>query len=178
MTEYRCVAQCPNNTFVYGSNKQCVRSQDCAAGQYGNPLNGQCVQYCPMVSGVQLFADMNPDVKMCVYVCPNNYYIQNETNNWTCVSTCLGISNRFIDYTTMKCVSYCPNGTFSYSNGTCLTKCPAGTYGNPFLNKCDSGCTNSYFADPTTNMCVPICPYGYFGDTNGMICRTTCSVAT
>jgi hypothetical protein len=79
----------------------------------------------------------------------------------------------------MKCVSYCPNGTYSYSNGTCLSKCPSGTFGNPFINKCDSACTNSYFADSTTNMCVPVCPYGYFGDITGsMICRTTCSIAT
>ena len=77
VTEYRCVAQCPNNTFVQGANKQCVKSTSCPAGQYGNPLNGLCVQYCPMVGTVQLFADMNPNVKMCVYVCPNNYYIMN-----------------------------------------------------------------------------------------------------
>ena len=179
-TEYRCVARCPNNTFINSStDKHCVKSQNCPSGQWGNPWNGQCVTHCPSSGGVQLFADMNPNVKMCVYYCPKNYYIQNETNNWKCVSDCTGVANRFIDYISMKCVQNCPNGTFAYSNGTCLTKCPTNSYGDPFLNKCDSTCTGNYFTDPTTQMCVPVCPYGYFGDkTAGYHCYQTCSVAT
>lgn len=71
----------------------------------------------------------------------------------------------------MKCVSTCPNGTYSYTNGTCLSKCPSLLFGDPFLHKCDSSCTNNYFSDPTTRMCVPVCPYGYFGDiSNGRTC--------
>jgi len=126
-----------------------------------------------------MFADTNPNVKLCVYVCPTGYYIRNETNDWTCVTTCLGTPNRFIDYVSMKCVASCPNGTFSFSNGTCLTKCPSSSYGDPFLNKCDSTCTNNYFRDPTTRMCVPVCPYGYFGDiSDSRTCSQVCSVAT
>lgn len=79
----------------------------------------------------------------------------------------------------MRCVSICPNGSYSYSNGTCLTKCPSSLYGDPFINKCDSSCTNNYFTDPTTQMCVPVCPYGYFGDiTGGRNCVKTCTIAT
>ena len=78
----------------------------------------------------------------------------------------------------MKCVSSCPNGTYSYlPNATCLSKCPFGLFGDPFLKKCASGCTSNYFSDSTTNMCVPVCPYGYFGDvTASRVCSLVCSV--
>lgn len=54
-----------------------MASKNCPGGQYGNPLNGQCVQNCPLVGTVQLFANTDPNIKMCVYICPNNYYMQN-----------------------------------------------------------------------------------------------------
>jgi hypothetical protein len=79
----------------------------------------------------------------------------------------------------MRCVSNCPNGSFSFTNGTCLTSCPPNFFGDPFLRKCDSTCTSNYFSDPTIRMCVPVCPYGYFGDiTGGYKCVTTCTILT
>lgn len=157
-----------------------MKAVNCPPNYYGNPLNGQCVQHCPSVGGVQLFSDTNPNVKMCVYVCPEGYYIQNETSNWTCVTSCAAYSDRFLDFVQMKCVQNCPNGTYSFlTNRTCISRCPDGLFGDPFLKKCASGCTNNYFSDSTTNMCVPVCPYGYFGDISASrVCAVTCSVAT
>lgn len=74
---HQCVAQCPNNTFLDTSSNHCVKSTACPPNYYGNPVNGQCTLYCPIVNGVQMFANMNPNVKMCVYSCPPNYYMQN-----------------------------------------------------------------------------------------------------
>ena len=62
-----------------------------------------------------MYSDTNPNVKMCVYVCPDGYYIQHVANNWTCVTTCL--ANTYIDYVTSKCVGTCPHGSFSHTNG-------------------------------------------------------------
>lgn len=100
-----------------------------------------------------MYSDRNPNVKMCVFVCPNGYYIQHLANNWTCVTTCIN-NNYFIDYVNKKCVLTCPAGYYAYSNGSCLTACPSPLYANPFLRVCDSSCTHGYFSDPTTRFCV------------------------
>jgi hypothetical protein len=124
-TEYRCVARCPNNTFINSStDKHCVKSQNCPSGAVGQPMEWSVCNPLSLVQRSAVVRRYEPNVKMCVYYCPKNYYIQNETNNWKCVSDCTGVANRFIDYISMKCVQNCPNGTFAYSNGTCLTKCP------------------------------------------------------
>lgn len=107
---YQCVATCPNNTFKNSTNF-CILSTLCPSGFYGDPLNGVCTNNCPGNSSVQMFADTNPNVKMCVFVCPNGFYIQNITSNRTCVSTCL--SNYYINYVTKTCVSNCSVGTFA-----------------------------------------------------------------
>lgn len=125
-----------------------------------------------------MYSDQNPNVKMCVYVCPDGYYRQNRTNNWTCVTSCL--SNQFIDYVTMTCVTECPTGSYAYSNGTCLNSCPASTFADPNSPpKCQATCSGGLFSDPTTRTCVSKCPHGYFGDiTNGYTCQQTCTVNT
>lgn len=43
-----------------------------------------------------MFADTNLNVKLCVYVCPANYYKQDLPSNHKCVSSC--IPNYYIDY--------------------------------------------------------------------------------
>lgn len=87
---YQCVAKCPNNTFVKidtGKN-YCVKAKDCPTGQYGNPIDGTCVDTCPLVGSVQLYADTNANVKMCVYVCPSGYYMETVAGKPTCVTSC------------------------------------------------------------------------------------------
>ena len=112
---------------------------------------------------------------MCVYVCPDGYYIQNVTGNRTCVSSCL--ANNYIDYVKKMCVGTCPYGSFSYTNGTCLNNCPSGYYADENLNICNTTCAGGLFRDPTTLTCVTQCPPGYFRDLNNgdYLCRKTCS---
>ena len=50
---------------------------------------------------------------MCVYVCPDGYFIQNDTNAWECVANC---TPKFADYIDKKCVTTCPDGTFAHSD--------------------------------------------------------------
>lgn len=83
--QYQCVATCPNNTFRNSTN-YCILSTLCPNGFYGDPVNGICTNNCPGTVSVQMFADTNPNIKMCVYVCPKGFYIQNITANRTCVS--------------------------------------------------------------------------------------------
>lgn len=172
------MARCPNNTFVDdASTKNCVRAQACPGTTVGDPFTGACTSTCSTTASGQTFSDLNPSVKLCVFICPTNFYIQNITGNFTCVTGCL--ASYFIDYVTMRCVQNCPNGTFSFTNGTCLSSCPSGSFGDPLLNKCDSSCSGGLFSDPPTGMCVPVCSYGYFGDiTGGRRCLRTCSVTT
>lgn len=120
--EYRCVAKCPNNTFLNSTN-YCIKSTECPSGQYGNPLTGTCTANCPGDGSIELFADTNPNVKKCVYVCPESFYIQNITGNRTCVSSCL--ATYFINYVTRMCVKNCSAGTFALNNGSCVSACPS-----------------------------------------------------
>lgn len=176
VVQYQCVAECPSNTFLNASSF-CVNATTCPAGSYASPFTGSCVTDCPNNSTVQTYADTNPNVNLCVYMCPVGFYKQNLTNNHTCVSSCL--TNYFIDYINLICVQNCPNGSYSYVNGSCLMACPSGFYANPILNLCNTTCANSTFRDPTTNFCVVVCPPGYFGDISGnYICVKTCSVST
>lgn len=175
VVHYQCVAQCPKDTYLNSTN-YCVNATACPANFYGDPSTGNCVNNCPGSAG-QLFADTNPNVKLCVYICPDGFYRQNITNNRTCVSSCL--PNTYIDYINLICVSTCPAGTYAYLNGTCLKSCPTNFYGDSSLHTCDTVCTGGKFRDVVNNFCVVQCPPGYFGDiTGGYICRTTCSVAT
>ena len=176
MIQYQCVATCPKDTFLNSTN-YCVNATACPTGYYGDPLNGVCTNDCPGSSTTQLFADTNPNVKKCVYICPANFYRQNITTNRTCVSACL--PNYFIDYVNLICVATCPAGSYSYTNGTCLFGCPTGFYADGNLHICNTTCAGGRFRDPTSNYCVVQCPPGYFGDiTGGYICVTTCSVTT
>lgn len=117
---------------------------------------------------------------MCVYVCPEGYYIQNLTDDWRCVDNCSEVDpDLYIDYVSKICVTQCPDGTYSYSTNQCLTNCPDGSFADPDNHKCDVDCNNTnngYYADPTTNMCVPQCPFGYFGDdsTGPKLCEQEC----
>lgn len=91
-TVRRCVASCPNNTFLDGSNCVNATSKDltdvgCPAGNYGDPVSKACTTACTGTASIKLFADTNPNVKMCVYVCPIGYYAQ-TTPSRTCVTTC------------------------------------------------------------------------------------------
>lgn len=114
---------------------------------------------------------------MCVYICPAGFYRQNLTNNRTCVSSCL--SNYFIDYVSLICVSTCPNGSYAYVNGSCLFNCPTSFYADDALHFCNTTCANGRYRDPTTSFCVSQCPPGYFGDkTTTYTCRLVCSTAT
>lgn len=115
--ENRCVAKCPNNTFL-DSNNFCVKSIHCPANEYGNPLTGNCVADCPGNGILELFADTNPNVKLCVYVCPKGYYIQNITGSRECVLSCP--ATYYIDYVRRSCVQNCSEGTFSFNNGSCV----------------------------------------------------------
>jgi hypothetical protein len=63
---------------------------------------------------------------MCVYVCPDGYYIQNITGNRTCVQTCL--PNYYINYVSKICVTNCSVGTFALNNGSCVFSCPSPFY--------------------------------------------------
>ena len=114
--ERRCVSSCPNETFADGDS-HCVKAKDCPPGEYGDPINKVCTLHCPSVAatGVQLFADTDSNVKMCVYVCPEGFYIKNITNAWECVSEC-GTSSMYIDYVDKKCVTDCPDGTFAHTS--------------------------------------------------------------
>jgi hypothetical protein len=124
-----------------------------------------------------MFADTNPNVKLCVYFCPANFYRQNISNNYTCVSSCL--TNFFIDFINSICVQRCPDGTYSYLDGKCVNACPSSFFADKYTNKCDTSCTNSTFKDSTSNFCVSKCPPGYFGDiTGGYNCASVCSVST
>jgi hypothetical protein len=173
---YQCVAQCPKNTYLNSTNF-CVNATACPSGYYGDPLNGVCTNDCPGNLTTQMFADTNPNVKLCVYICPPGFYRQNMTANRTCVSACL--ANYYIDYINLICVGTCPAGTYAYLNGTCLTHCPTNFYADSTLHTCDSTCTGGKFRDVVNNFCVVQCPPGYFGDaTGGYICRTTCSIVT
>ena len=122
---------------------------------------------------------MDANVKMCVYVCPTGYYIQNLTNNWKCVSSCASL---FIDYVGKKCVSTCPDGTYAHSTQECLIECPDTFFADPVNHKCAGDCDDAagYFADPTTKTCVQVCPHGYFGDSSSgsKICELQCQDAT
>lgn len=110
--QYQCVATCPNNTFRNSTN-YCILATSCPSQHYGDPVNGICTTNCPGTVSVQMFADTNPNVKMCVYVCPKGFYIQNITSNRTCVPACL--PNSFINYVTNMCVTNCSVGTFALS---------------------------------------------------------------
>ena len=176
IVHYQCVAKCPKDTFL-DSNNFCVNATSCPTGEYGDPLNQVCTADCPGNTTTQMFADTNPHVKMCVYICPDGFYRQNLTSNRTCVSTCL--ANYFIDYVNLLCVSTCPNGTYAYVDGTCVSFCPSSFYADENLHICNTTCAGGDFRDPTNNYCVVQCPPGYFGDiTGGYICRTICSVST
>ena len=176
---YQCVARCPSNTYK-NSTLFCVNATSCPANTYGDPLSGDCVANCPNTVSVKTYSDRNPNVKLCVYVCPANFYQQDIADNYTCVSACL--TNYFIDFFTYACVQNCPNATYSYdygNNGVCLTSCPNSFYADPLLNACKSTCTGGRFRDATNNFCVLLCPPGYFGDvTAGYICNAVCSVST
>lgn len=76
-TERRCVSKCPNETYLDTSNNHCVKSKNCPASEYGDPVTGRCAAQCSSVNGQQLFIDDNPNRKICVYVCPTGYYRQN-----------------------------------------------------------------------------------------------------
>jgi hypothetical protein len=174
--QYQCVAECPDRTFLNASS-HCVNATSCPAGYYGDPLAHVCTQNCPGNSTTQMFADTNPNVKLCVYICPYGYYRQNITNNRTCVNQCL--PNYFIDYTNQLCVTTCPSGTFAYLNGSCLNRCPTGFYADPNSSMCNSTCNGGNFRDPTNSYCVAQCSPGYFGDVSGgYLCVKTCSVTT
>lgn len=174
--QYQCTAKCPANTFL-NSTKFCVNATTCPTGMYGDPYTGSCASDCSSNSTIQTFADTNPNVKLCVFICPPNFYRQNLTANHTCVSSCL--TNYFIDYINLICVQTCPNGTYAYVNGSCLTNCPSGFYADDNLNICNTTCANGRFRDVKTRFCVSLCSAGYFGDiTGGYICTKTCSVVT
>lgn len=173
---YQCVARCPDNTYL-NSTSHCVNATSCPVDFYGDPVNRVCTNNCPGNSTTQLFADTNPNVKLCVYICPAGFYRQNITTNRTCVRECL--ANYFIDYTNLICVSTCPNGTYAYANGSCLTKCPNSFYADSNTNMCNSTCNGGKFRDPTNNFCVSQCSPGYFGDiTGGYVCVKTCGTST
>ena len=125
VVHYQCVAKCPQDTFL-DSNSFCVNATSCPTTTYGDPLNQVCTADCPASSTIQMFADTNPNVKLCVYICPAGYYQQNLINNHTCVSICL--ANYFIDYVNLLCVATCPNGSYAYTNGSCVKSCPTGFY--------------------------------------------------
>jgi proprotein convertase subtilisin/kexin type 5 len=174
--QYKCVASCPQKTFLNSSNF-CVNATQCPSGYYGDPLNVVCTASCPGNSSVQMFANTDPNIKMCQYICPNGYYRQNISSNRTCVSSCL--SNYYIDYVNLICVTTCPSGTYAYLNGSCLFACPSLFYGDSSLRICNTTCANGKYRDVTSNFCVTQCPPGYFGDsTGGYICTKTCSVST
>jgi len=146
-------------------------------GYYGDPLNVICTNNCPGNTSVQMFANTNPNVKMCQYICPGGYFRQNMINNRTCVSGCL--SNYYIDYVNLICVTTCPNGTYAYLNGSCLFACPNTFYADSTLHICNTVCAGGKFRDSTSNFCVSQCPPGYFGDiTGGYICNKICSIVT
>ncbi len=119
------MAKCPNNTFI-NSNSFCVKATACPLNYYGDPINGVCTSDCPGNGSVELFADTNTYVKMCVYVCPDLFYIQNISGSRICVSACL--PNYYINYVKKICVSTCSAGTYAYTNKTCLSSCPLGFY--------------------------------------------------
>lgn len=170
------MAKCPDNTFRNSTNF-CVNATKCPSGYYGDPLNDICTNNCPGNITTQMFADTNPNVKMCVYICPSGYYRQNITNNRTCVNKCL--ANYFIDYVNLICVSTCPNGTYAYTDGSCRSYCPSGFYADADLHICNTTCDNNNFRDPVNNFCVAQCPPGYFGDVSGnYLCVKTCSIST
>lgn len=155
----------------------------CPNGYYGDPLNGVCTNNCPGNSSVQLFADTNPNVKMCVYVCPNGFYIQNISSNRTCVSNCL--ANYYINYVIKACVTNCSTGTFAL-NGECLSSCPSPYFASnssTVSGTCILNCTGGKFRDTTTRTCVTKCPPGYFGDATGdgvntYLCNKVCMTLT
>lgn len=180
VVQYQCVATCPSRTFL--SNFFCVNATSCSNGTYGDPYSGACVSDCnPTNSSLQTYANTNPNVKLCVLVCPPNFYKQNMYLNHTCVSSCL--TNFFIDYATLTCVAICPNGSYAHSTGECLTSCPNGLYADDDSHLCRSTCVNGTFRDDTSNFCVSKCPAGYFGDITGngstinntYMCVKTCS---
>lgn len=176
IVQYQCVASCPSNTFKNSTNF-CVNATSCPSGLIGDPISQTCVPNCVFNSTIQMYSNTNPNVNLCVYVCPPNYYKQNSTGNNTCVSSCL--TNSFIDFVNGICVGTCPKGSYSNLNGTCLPTCTSGYYANPFTNRCATSCTNQTFTDPTSNFCVFRCAPGYFGDvTGGYVCVKTCSVST
>jgi hypothetical protein len=89
-----CVASCPNNTFL--SAQFCVNATSnalgylgCPAGEYGDPINKLCTSACPGSATIKMYADTNPNIKMCVYVCPIGYYSQ-TTPSRECVTSCTG----------------------------------------------------------------------------------------
>ena len=181
------MAKCPSNTFL-NSLKYCVKATKCpAAAPYGNPLTGLCVNDCPGDATTQLFADTNPNVMLCVYVCPAGYYIQNISSSpRICVPSCT--ANYNINYVTNTCVQNCSAGTFAIS-GTCLQSCPSPYYAqnsSTVSGICVQQCSGGKFRDSTTRTCVPQCPPGYFGDITGdvsdatgtYICKKTCFVST
>jgi len=103
-----------------------VKSTQCPTNQYGNPLTGACVSDCPGNGTTELFADTNPNVKMCVYVCPYSFYIQNITGSRLCVSSCQ--PSYYINYVDKICVKNCSAGTFALNNGSCVSACPSPFY--------------------------------------------------
>lgn len=173
------MAKCPANTFLNTttSNKFCVNATSCPIGTYGSAFTGACETDCPNNSTLQTYSDTNPNVKLCVFVCPRGFYKQDIGANHTCVSSCM--TNYFIDYVNLICVDTCPNGSYAYVNGSCLMGCPNGFFADAKLRKCSSTCGNGTFRDSTTNFCVTMCPPGYFGDITGNnSCVKTCSSTT
>lgn len=173
------MATCPKNTFVNSTSsvKFCVNATTCPTSMYGDIITGQCTTDCTNTASIQTYADTNPNVKLCVYICPRNFYRQKIPTNNTCVSSCL--TNYFIDYINLICVQTCPNGTYAYLNGSCLSACPGGFYADDNLNICNTTCANNRFRDGTKNFCVSMCPPGYFGDMSNLYtCRLNCSNTT
>ena len=176
VVHYQCLAICPSGTFLNSTNF-CVNAINCPASEYGDPHNQTCVTDCPNNSTLKTYANTNPNVKLCVMVCPANFYKQDLTDNHTCVPQCL--PNYFIDYVSAVCVGTCPNGSFAYLNGSCLSSCPAGWFADDALHICNTTCAGGTFRDPTSRYCVNTCPPGYFADiTSGYICVTICSNVT
>ena len=174
-TGYRkCVLVCPSpNYFGDTSTKTCV--QTCPSGTYGD--NNSADRYCRGTCTGGWFG-LTTGTRICLLDCP--YGTWATTVNYTCVTTSTGCGTQYADNNTRSCVNggSCSLGQFALgtTHMKCVTYCPTGTYGD-VNGMCATSCTGLYFSDEDIHLCVTNCftnaTYADVG--SGNKCVTTCN---
>ena len=159
-------------------SNQCLT---CNGSWYLDSTTGKCVDSCP--TG---YVAVSSTINICQQCYQYNPTISFDGTCVTCdgpnSNHCLTCANFwYLDSTTGRCVSVCPDGYFGVSSThTCqqcyqapspssayqsCAKCSAGT------NKDCTACSSGAFLFQDDQTCLSICPDGYWGDTTTNTCQ-------